>query len=41
MNEQENRIWIKKIQITDCGRYYDGPHTLDCEDPIEKNITVI
>ena len=41
MSEQENRIWIKKIQITDCGRYYDGPHTLDFEDPIEKNITVI
>jgi len=41
MNEHDNRIWIKKIEITNCGRYYDGPHTLVFDDPIEKNITVI
>ena len=41
MSEQENRIWIKKIEITNCGRYYEGPHTLDFADPIKKNITII
>ena len=41
MSEQQNRIWIKKIEITNCGRYYEGPHTLDFADPIEKNITII
>ncbi len=41
MSEQENRIWIKKIEITNCGRYYEGPHTLDFADPAQKNITII
>jgi len=41
MSEQENRIWIKKIEITNCGRYYEGPHVLDFEDPVEKNVTII
>jgi DNA sulfur modification protein DndD len=41
MSESQNRVWIKKIEITNCGRYYEGPHTLDFTDPAEKNITII
>ena len=41
MTELENRIWIKKIEITNCGRYYEGPHTLEFEDPSQRNVTII
>lgn len=41
MSEPNSRIWIKKIEITNCGRFYDGPHTLDFDDPVKKNITII
>ena len=40
MSDNKSRIFIKKIEIKDCGRYY-GSHELILTDPKEKNITII
>lgn len=40
MSDNKSRIFIKKIEIKDCGRYY-GSHELILIDPKEKNITII
>ena len=40
MSDNKGRIFLKKIEIKDCGRYY-GSHELILTDPVEKNITII
>ena len=39
-NNNTERLFIKKIEINDCGRYY-GHHEILLTDPNEKNITII
>ena len=34
MSQQNSRIYFKKIEVTNCGRYYDGQHTLDFDDQL-------
>ncbi len=40
-NEEKERLFIKKIDIENCGRFYGSGHSIFLSDSPEKNITII
>ena len=41
MSTSKERLFIKKIEIENAGRFYGSNHSIDLSDSSEKNITVI
>ncbi len=39
--ESKERLFINKIDIENCGRFYGGGHTISLSNSSEKNITII
>lgn len=40
-NKEKERLFIKKIDIENCGRFYGSDHSISLSDSSEKNITII
>lgn len=40
-NKSKERLFIKKIEIENCGRFYGSGHSIVLSDSPEKNITII
>ena len=40
-NESKERLFINKIEIENCGRFYGAGHTISLSNSSEKNITII
>ena len=41
MLNDKDRLFIKKIEIKNCGRFYGDDHVIHLSDPSEKNVTII
>ena len=41
MKTRENRLFIKKIEIENCGRFYGKGHSIIFSDSPKKNITIV
>ena len=41
MNDNKDRLFIKKIEISNCGRFFGDGHIINLSDSPDKNITVI
>jgi|APSaa5957512535_1039671.scaffolds.fasta_scaffold03848_4 DNA sulfur modification protein DndD len=40
-SEHKERLFIKKLDIENCGRFYGKGHSLQFSDSVEKNITIV